>query len=170
MNKRELIAQTSEGASLTRAQAAKALDVMLEAVTKALAKGQTVAITGFGSFSVTRRSERVCRNPKTGEQVSVPASRTPRFRPSKILKDAQHPPKFFRSGSCLTPNAFSGEYLPYGSNARKDFSKALPCAQNEPIQRERFLSQRGLEKERGCCKITLFGIWFPGSPESSAEW
>ena len=88
MNKRELIAQTSEGASLTRAQAAKALDVMLEAVTKALAKGQTVAITGFGSFSVTRRSERVCRNPKTGEQVSVPASRTPRFRPSKILKEA----------------------------------------------------------------------------------
>lgn len=88
MNKRELIAQTSEGASLTRAQAAKALDVMLEAVTKALAKGQTVAITGFGSFSVTRRSEHVCRNPKTGEQVSVPASRTPRFRPSKILKDA----------------------------------------------------------------------------------
>lgn len=88
MNKRELIAQTSEGASLTRAQAAKALDVMLEAVTEALAKGQTVAITGFGSFSVTRRSERACRNPKTGEQVSVPASRTPRFRPSKILKDA----------------------------------------------------------------------------------
>ena len=88
MNKRELIAQTSEGASLTRAQAAKALDVMLEAVTKALAKGQTVAITGFGSFSVTRRSGRVCRNPKTGEQVSVPASRAPRFRPSKILKDA----------------------------------------------------------------------------------
>ena len=88
MNKRELIAQTSGGASLTRAQAAKELDVMLEAVTKALAKGQTVELTGFRPFSVTRRSERVCRNPKTGKQVSVPASRAPRFRPSKILKDA----------------------------------------------------------------------------------
>ncbi len=88
MNKRELISQTAEGASLTRAQATKAVETMLEAVKKALSKGQTVAITGFGTFSVTRRSERLCRNPKTGQQVSVPASRTPRFRPSKIFKDA----------------------------------------------------------------------------------
>ena len=88
MNKRELIAQVSQKANLSSTDAAHAVDAVLSAVREALVKGQTVALTGFGTFSVTRRAERVARNPKTGEKVTVPASRQARFRPSKIFKDA----------------------------------------------------------------------------------
>lgn len=88
MNKRELISEVAAGASISRISATHAVDAMLGAITKALSKGQTVAITGFGTFSVTRRAERICRNPKTGQNVSVPASRAPKFRPSKSFKDA----------------------------------------------------------------------------------
>ncbi len=88
MNKRELIAQVSLNAKLSNTDATHAVDTVLASIREALVKGQTVALTGFGTFSVTRRAERIGRNPKTGEKVTVPASRQAKFRPSKILKDA----------------------------------------------------------------------------------
>ncbi len=88
MNKRELIAQVGKSANLSSADAAHAVEAVLDAVREALVKGQTVALTGFGTFSVTRRAERIGRNPKTGEKVMVPAGRQAKFRASKILKDA----------------------------------------------------------------------------------
>ncbi len=88
MNKRELIAQVGKNANLSSADAAHAVEAVLDAVREALVKGQTVALTGFGTFSVTRRAERIGRNPKTGEKVMVPAGRQAKFRASKILKDA----------------------------------------------------------------------------------
>lgn len=88
MNKRELIAQVGKNANLSSADATHAVEAVLDAVREALVKGQTVALTGFGTFSVTRRAERIGRNPKTGEKVMVPAGRQAKFRASKILKDA----------------------------------------------------------------------------------
>ena len=88
MNKRELVAEVSANANISQIDARHAVDAMFDALKKALSKGQTVAIAGFGTFSVTRRDARVCRNPKTGEKISVPESRSPKFHPSKIFKDA----------------------------------------------------------------------------------
>jgi len=88
MNKRELILAVAQSAELTHKQAAKAVDAMVGAIEGALAKGQTVALVGFGTFSLTRRAARTARNPRTGEAVMVPASKTLHFKPSKKFKDA----------------------------------------------------------------------------------
>ena len=61
---------------------------MIEALTEALKKGDTVTLVGFGSFYVGERAERKGRNPKTGEEITIPSAKTPKFRPGKALKDA----------------------------------------------------------------------------------
>jgi DNA-binding protein HU-beta len=88
VNKSELIDAIAASADLPKAAAGKALDGMIEALTEALKKGDTVTLVGFGSFYVGERAERKGRNPKTGEEITIPSAKTPKFRPGKALKDA----------------------------------------------------------------------------------
>ncbi len=88
MNKAELIDAIAEGAAISKADAGRALDATIAAVTKALKNGDTVSVIGFGSFVVRSRAARVGRNPKTREEIQIPASNNPTFKAGKALKDA----------------------------------------------------------------------------------
>ena len=88
MNKAELIEAVAANADLSKAAAGRALDAALEAITKALKKKDTVTLVGFGTFSVRKRSARIGRNPKTGEEIKIRASKVPGFKAGKALKDA----------------------------------------------------------------------------------
>ena len=88
MNKQDLIGQVADRAGLTRSDASKAVETMLEVVTSALKRGDEVRLVGFGNFSVTRRKPSTGRNPRTGEPMQIKASSQPKFRPGKALKDA----------------------------------------------------------------------------------
>lgn len=88
MNKSELIKHIASTASLTQAQATAALNALESGVTKALAAGEDVALIGFGTFSVKERAARTGRNPKTGEEIQIAASKVPSFKAGKGLKDS----------------------------------------------------------------------------------
>ncbi|MDE0096931.1 MAG: HU family DNA-binding protein [Gammaproteobacteria bacterium] len=88
MNKAELIDAVADSASLTKTDAASAVDATFEAISKALAGGDTVSLVGFGTFSVSDRAARSGRNPRTGETISIAATRVPKFKAGKGLKDA----------------------------------------------------------------------------------
>ena len=88
MNKNELIAAVAEKADLTEAQAGEAIDAALEAITASLKAGDEVRLLGFGNFVVAQRKATTARNPQTGATVDVPASKAPKFKPGKALKDA----------------------------------------------------------------------------------
>ena len=88
MNKNELIDAIAAEADLPKAAAGRALDAVVNAITGELAKGESVAIVGFGTFSVKPRAAREGRNPRTGETIKIAASNTPGFKPGKGLKDA----------------------------------------------------------------------------------
>lgn len=88
MNKSELIKHIASTASLTQAQATAALNALESGVTKALAAGEDVALIGFGTFTVKERVARTGRNPKTGEELQIAASKVPSFKAGKALKEA----------------------------------------------------------------------------------
>lgn len=88
MNKQELVAHIADEVGLSKAEAERALNAVIGGVTKTLAAGGTVALTGFGAFSVTKRAARVSRNPQTGEAIQVPESLAPKFKPGSNLKAA----------------------------------------------------------------------------------
>jgi DNA-binding protein HU-beta len=88
MNKSEFVDAIADGAELTKADAGRALDAMVTAITKALKKGDTVTLVGFGTFSVRKRGARTGRNPRTGETIKIKASKNPAFKAGKALKDA----------------------------------------------------------------------------------
>ncbi|AXK40235.1 HU family DNA-binding protein [Crenobacter cavernae] len=88
MNKSELIDAIATHADISKASASKALDGIIAAVTDSLKKGEDVTLVGFGTFYVGERAERSGRNPKTGETITIPAARSPKFRAGKALKDA----------------------------------------------------------------------------------
>jgi DNA-binding protein HU-beta len=88
MNKSELIDAIAATSGLTKSDSNKALDAFLEAVTVALGKGESVALVGFGTFSVKERSPRKGRNPQTGEEIMIEAAKIPAFKAGKTLKDA----------------------------------------------------------------------------------
>jgi len=88
MNKAELIDAISDAADLTKADAGRALDGMIDAITEALRKGETVSLVGFGSFLVKERAERQGRNPQTGGSITIKAAKIPSFKAGKALKDA----------------------------------------------------------------------------------
>jgi len=88
MNKADLIDAIAASAELSKADAGRALDATVAAVTKALKQGDSVAILGFGSFVVRERAARTGRNPKTKEEIQIPASKNPVFKAGKALKDA----------------------------------------------------------------------------------
>ena len=88
MNKTELVDLVADKADISKASAARALDAALAGITAALQAGDQVSLVGFGTFTVKQRAERQGRNPKTGEVLSIAASRAPGFKPGKALRDA----------------------------------------------------------------------------------
>jgi DNA-binding protein HU-beta len=88
MNKTELVEAVAQTADLPKAAAGKAVDAMTTAIGKALKEGDSVVITGFGTFSVRERPARTGHNPKTGEPMEINASKAPVFKAGKTLKDA----------------------------------------------------------------------------------
>lgn len=88
MNKGELIETVTGSAGLSRADATKAVDAVLDSVTSTLAGGGRVSLVGFGTFSVKARAARMGRNPRTGEAIQIKASNVPGFKAGKALKDA----------------------------------------------------------------------------------
>ncbi|MCM2494575.1 HU family DNA-binding protein [Burkholderia glumae] len=88
MNKADLINHVAAETGMTKAESGSALEAVLEGITKSLRKGDAVTLTGFGVFSVGARAARTGRNPSTGEEIKIPASRAPKFKAGKGLKDA----------------------------------------------------------------------------------
>ena len=88
MNKAELIAEIANRAETTKDAASKALDAFMSSVIQALHDGKEVQLVGFGSFSIGSRSAVTARNPKTGEPIQVPATKFPKFKAGKLLKEA----------------------------------------------------------------------------------
>ena len=88
MNKTELIAAMAEESGLTKTDTEKALNASVHQVEAALKAGEKIQLTGFGSFEVKERAERIGRNPRTKEVVKIPASKAPVFKAGKPLKDA----------------------------------------------------------------------------------
>lgn len=88
MNKTELIKQVAQEANLTQKDATAPVQAVLDQITQALAKGDSVQLIGFGTFEVRERSARTGRNPQTGEEMFIPGGKTPAFKAGKSLKEA----------------------------------------------------------------------------------
>ena len=88
MNKTELVAAIAEKAELSKKDSEKALTAFVEVVTEELQKGEKVQLVGFGTFEVSKRAAREGRNPQTGKTMMIAASKAPRFKAGKALKDA----------------------------------------------------------------------------------
>jgi DNA-binding protein HU-beta len=88
MNKASIVDKVHEVLGGTKAQAERAVDTVIESITKALKGGQEVSIAGLGIFATKMRPARQGRNPRTGENINIPAMRVPKFRAGKALKDA----------------------------------------------------------------------------------
>lgn len=88
MTKAELVSMVAEKANMTKAGAERAINAFLEAAVEALTKDDKITLTGFGSFAVEQRKARKGRNPRTGEEIDIPASKVVKFRAGKELKDA----------------------------------------------------------------------------------
>ncbi len=88
MNKSEFVDAVASKADLTKADAAKAVDAMLESVTEVLKEGEQLTLVGFGTFLVRHREARQGRNPRTGGTIEIKASNVPAFKAGKSLKDA----------------------------------------------------------------------------------
>jgi DNA-binding protein HU-beta len=88
MNKTELVASVADKAGLTKKDAEKAINALFMSVEEALAQEDKVQIIGFGTFEVKAREERKGRNPQTGAEITIPASKNPVFKAGKSLKDA----------------------------------------------------------------------------------
>ena len=88
MQKPDLVAAVIEETGLAKKDAAKAVDAVFEAIQGALAKGEKVQLIGFGNFETRERAARKGRNPQTGEEIEIAATKVPAFKPGKALKDA----------------------------------------------------------------------------------
>ena len=88
MNKTEFVEAIAKTSKLTKADSNRALEAVIEVVTKSLKKGDSVQITGFGTFEVTKRAARKGRNPATGKEIKIPATKAPKFKAGAILKKA----------------------------------------------------------------------------------
>jgi len=87
MNKSDLVAKIAKDVEITKRQAERTLDVLMDSVQEALSKGDSVTLVGFGTFSVISRAARKGRNPQTGREIFIPASKTPKFKPGKSLRE-----------------------------------------------------------------------------------
>lgn len=88
MNKTELVAYVAGTTDITKKDATKAVEAVFEAIESALKQGDKVQLIGFGNFEVRERAARKGRNPQTGEEIEIPASKIPAFKPGKSLKEA----------------------------------------------------------------------------------
>ena len=88
MNKNDLISQVADDSGLSKADATKAVDAVLDNIAGSLSNGGEVRLVGFGTFSVTHRKATTGRNPRTGEAIQIKASNQPKFKSGKALKDA----------------------------------------------------------------------------------
>ena len=88
LNKQELVANVAEQANLTKKDAEKAVNAIFETIKGALSEGDRVERIGFGTFEVKARQARKGRNPRTGKEINIPASKTPVFKAGKALKDS----------------------------------------------------------------------------------
>jgi DNA-binding protein HU-beta len=88
MNKAELVSKMAELAGVTKVQAERGLDALIQAITEAVEKGEAVSLVGFGSFEVVKRAKRKGRNPRTGEPLKIASKKVVRFRTGKRLNEA----------------------------------------------------------------------------------
>lgn len=88
MNKTDLIDKLSQSTELNKSSATRAVEAVLDIITGTLREGDSVTLSGFGTFSVSSRMQRTGRNPRTGEMITIPASKAPKFKSGKGLKDA----------------------------------------------------------------------------------
>ncbi|HRG14907.1 MAG TPA: HU family DNA-binding protein [Pseudomonadota bacterium] len=88
MNKSDLVGAIADQAELSKADAGRALDALIEVVKKSLKKGESISLVGFGTFAVRKRAARTGRNPRTGATIKIKASKIPAFKAGKALKDA----------------------------------------------------------------------------------
>ncbi len=88
MNKTELVSVVSEKTEFSKKESAQIVDALFASIEEALAKGEKVQLIGFGTFEVRERTARKGRNPQTGAEIEIPASKVPAFKPGKALKDA----------------------------------------------------------------------------------
>jgi DNA-binding protein HU-beta len=88
MNKNDLIAAVADSTGMSKATAGQAVDATFDAITNALKAGDEVKVIGFGNFTVAKRAASTGRNPRTGESIQIAASKTPKFRAGKGLKDS----------------------------------------------------------------------------------
>lgn len=88
MNKQDLVANVAKQADLSKSKAAEAVDAVIDSIKKSLKKGDDVRLVGFGTFSVAKRAATTGRNPRTGEPIKIPASKQPKFKAGKELKEA----------------------------------------------------------------------------------
>lgn len=88
MNKNDLVAHVADAAGLSKADASKAVDAVFDGITSSLKKGDEVRLVGFGTFAVAERAASEGRNPRTGEKIKIPASKQPKFKAGKLLKDS----------------------------------------------------------------------------------
>lgn len=88
MNKNDLISSVADSSGLSKADAGKAVDSVLDNITNALQGGNEIRLVGFGTFSVAQRKATTGRNPQTGASIQIPASKQPKFKAGKALKDA----------------------------------------------------------------------------------
>jgi len=87
MTKGELISAVAKEAKITNTQSAKAIDSFTDTITRELKRGAKISLPGFGTFSVANRKARTGRNPRTGEEIRIPATKTPKFKPGRALKE-----------------------------------------------------------------------------------
>jgi DNA-binding protein HU-beta len=88
MNKGDFVSAVADAADLSKADAGRAVEAAIDVITKALKKGDTVALVGFGTFLARKRAARTGRNPRTGQTIKIKASKNPSFKAGKALKDA----------------------------------------------------------------------------------
>ena len=88
MNKTQLIAAVAEAASMSKKDAETAVSAVIASITNSLANGEKVQLAGFGTFEVRERGERVGRDPRTSQEITIPASKAPAFKAGRALKDA----------------------------------------------------------------------------------
>ena len=88
MNKTELIAEVAKKCGLSKKDAEKALKAFVDVVAEELKKGEKIQLVGFGTFEVSERAARVGRNPQTKQEITIPASKAPKFKAGKALKDS----------------------------------------------------------------------------------
>lgn len=88
MNKQELISKVADSAKCTKSDASSIIDAFVDVITKTLKKGGEVRLTGFGTFTTSKRKATTGRNPRTGQSIKIPASTQPKFRAGKSLRDS----------------------------------------------------------------------------------